>query len=244
MDGEEGEDRRPQTQPDEAGAVHHLLRHLEHLLLHSEQQVVADVGGRVLPAWRRVTEGEPRWPVSVGVVAAVVLQVTLPDEVVVHPRWALPAIATVLLIVLVAANPKRINRQSPALRALGLLLIAVISLSNAWSAGQLVTDLVRGHPAGDATRLLLTGGAIWLTNVLAFALWYWELDRGGPVNRAHASRQHVDFLFVQISFSLGALLRWRDAAHIDVPVYAGVLVLASNRMAKRVDVQRVEANRP
>ena len=50
-----------------------------------------------------------------------------------------------------------------------------------------------------------------------------------------AWKRAADFLFVQISFSLDALLRWRDAAHIDVPVYAGVLVLASNRMAKRVD---------
>jgi len=46
--------------------------------------------------------------------------------------------------------------------------------------------------------LLLTGGAIWLTNVIAFGVWYWELDRGGPAARAHATRQHPDFLFAQM----------------------------------------------
>jgi len=50
----------------------------------------------------------------------------------------------------------------------------------------------------DAAPLLLLGGAIWLTNVIVFALWYWEFDRGGPVARAHAHRDHPDFLFPQM----------------------------------------------
>jgi 5,10-methylenetetrahydrofolate reductase len=56
--------------------------------------------------------------------------------------------------------------------------------------------------------------------------------RGRP-----AWKRAADFLFVQISFSLDALLRWRDTAPVDVPVYAGVLVLASSRMAKRVGTE-------
>ena len=176
----------------------HLLRQLEQVLVRSEQQVVGEVGTRLAPAWLRATEGEPRWQVSLGVVAALAMQVSLPDDVVLRPRWLLPAVAVILLLALVVANPRRINRRSPALRAGSMVLIAIISLANVGSAGRLVLHLLRGTETGDATRLLLTGGAIWLTNVLVFALWYWELDRGGPVGRAQAARKHPDFLFAQM----------------------------------------------
>ncbi len=183
----------------DAGAVRHVLRHLEDLLVRSEEQVVGEVGARVLPAWRRVTEGEPRWPVTVGILSAVGLQVTLPKEVVIGPRWLLPAVAVLLLGALIAANPRmRINHPSPRLPALSMGLIGIISLSNAWSAGRLVGDLLGGHAPSDATRLLLTGGAIWLTNVIAFGLWYWEFDRGGPAARAMATHAYPDFVFVQM----------------------------------------------
>jgi uncharacterized membrane protein len=181
-----------------AGA-RHLLRQLEDVLVRSEQHAVGDVATRLTPAWLRATEGEPRWQVSVGVLAALAMQVTLPNDVVLRPRWLLPAVAGILLAALVVANPRRINRRSPALRAASMALIAIISLANAVSAGRLVHHLLRGTETGDATRLLLTGGAIWLTNVLAFALWYWELDRGGPVGRAQAIRKHPDFLFAQMA---------------------------------------------
>jgi uncharacterized membrane protein len=57
---------------------------------------------------------------------------------------------------------------------------------------------VQGTEGQDAGPLLITGAAIWLTNVIVFSLWYWELDRGGPVARAHATRAHPDFLFAQM----------------------------------------------
>ena len=65
-------------------------------------------------------------------------------------------------------------------------------------AGRLIVGLVRGTEGQTAGPLLLTGGAIWLTNVIVFALWYWELDRGGPAARAVAPRPHPDFLFAQM----------------------------------------------
>jgi uncharacterized membrane protein len=190
----------PGEPPDvtDVASARHLLRQLEGLLVRSEHQVVGEVGTRLAPAWLRATEGEPRWQVSLGVVAALAMQVSLPNEVILRPRWLLPTVAGVLLVALVVANPRRINRRSPALRAGSLVLIAIISLANAWSAGRLVLHLLRGTETGDATRLLLTGGAIWLTNVLAFALWYWEFDRGGPVDRAQATRKYPDFLFAQM----------------------------------------------
>jgi uncharacterized membrane protein len=202
--------------PDAAGGpdpadIHHLLRQLEDRLVRSEQQVAGGVGGRVVPAWQRATEGEPRWQVSLAVVAALAMQVTLPGEVVVRPRWLLPAFAALLLAALIVANPRRINRRSPALRAGSMALIGVISLTNAWAALRLVVDLLRGTETSGAARLLLTGGAIWLTNVITFGLWYWEFDRGGPVGRAHAVRAHPDFLFPQMTSPELAPADWEPA---------------------------------
>jgi uncharacterized membrane protein len=152
----------------------------------------------LLPAWRRVTDGEARWPVSLAVAIAITLQILLPEQVANKHRWILPAAAGVLLVALIVSNPRRITRQSAALRTSSMVLIAVISIGNAWSAGRLIVGLVRGTEGQTAGPLLLTGGAIWLTNVIVFALWYWELDRGGPAARAVAPRPHPDFLFAQM----------------------------------------------
>jgi uncharacterized membrane protein len=107
-------------------------------------------------------------------------------------------LALLLLVGLTVANPTRIDRQSRALRSLSLLLIAIISIANAATAARLIVDLVRGTGIRTPSELLLTGAAIWLTNVIVFGLWYWEFDRGGPVARAHAVKQYPDFLFPQM----------------------------------------------
>lgn len=153
-----------------------------------------------LPAWLRPTKGEHRWSVSLAVVVAVVLQLAIPADLAFHPRWLLPVLQGLLFVVLVAANPRRINRESRALRVVSLTLVSSISLAVAWSAAMLVYQLATGGEAGkEAVPLLLTGGAIWLTNVIAFALWYWEFDRGGPAARAVARKRHPDFLFTQMT---------------------------------------------
>jgi uncharacterized membrane protein len=112
--------------------------------------------------------------------------------------WILPALQGLLLVMLVIASPRRINRESRALRWLSLMLAALISLANAWSVEQLAVGLVKGTQHWTAGPLLITGAMIWLTNVIAFALWYWEFDRGGPVARALATKPYPDFQFVQM----------------------------------------------
>src|SRR5664279_5071163 len=144
------------------------------------QRAVGDVARASVPAWRRLTRGEPRWPVSVAVLVMIVLQLRLPGDLTPIGRWLLPAIELVVLAVLVVANPRRIDRGSPMLRGLGLGLIGVASLANAWSVALLIDDLVHGSNGDDPVPLLATGANIWITNVIIFALWYWELDRGGP----------------------------------------------------------------
>src|SRR5205823_9713497 len=120
-----------------------------------------------------------------------------PARVTFWHQWILPFIELLMLAVLVLANPRRISLEDRRLRALSMALIATVSLANVVSAGRLVARLLRGNEE-NAGPLLLIGGAIWLTNVIAFSLWYWELDRGGPVARANATRSYTDFLFPQM----------------------------------------------
>jgi uncharacterized membrane protein len=165
-----------------------------------------------VPAWKRPTQGEARWQVTIAVAAAVALQFPLTGRLVLlRPVWLLPALEGLLLLGLVMANPRRINRESRAIRLASLTLAALLSLANAWSVARLVTGLVQGTEGNAAGPLLVTGGAIWLTNVIVFGLWYWEFDRGGPVARANATHMYPDFQFVQMASPQLAPPGWEPA---------------------------------
>ena len=153
-----------------------------------------------LPAWRRRTEGELRWPVTITTALAIGLQVAVPDKLVlVSPSWILPVAQGALLIVLVMANPHRIDRQSTAMRSLSLVLGGLLTLANVWSVARLAIGITSGHLGQNAGQLLITGAVIWLTNVIVFGLWYWEFDRGGPVARAlNIGNRYPDFQFPQM----------------------------------------------
>jgi hypothetical protein len=181
-------------------ALHDRLDALERRVVPDGHPVPSGHPGRgSVPAWKRPTQGEARWQVTVAVVAAVALQFPLPGRLVlVHPVWLLPALEGLLLVILVTANPHRINTESRALRLLSLVLAALLSLANAGSVARLVVGLVQGTEGSNAGPLLVAGGIIWLTNVIVFALWYWEFDRGGPVARANAVHSYPDFQFVQM----------------------------------------------
>jgi hypothetical protein len=151
-----------------------------------------------IAAARRPGRGESRWAAAIAVLAASGLQMTLPPWLSLGPHWLLPALEIALLGALIASSPGRLERRSAALRAGGLALAGLLSLTNAALAVLLVNDLARGAGTGSAATLLLAGGSLWAANVLIFALWYWELDRGGPADRCHAVRMYPDFLFPQL----------------------------------------------
>ncbi len=186
------------SEPDQAPDELHIALDEIGNLIGSGASRARQAGESLEPAWERVTEGETRWPVSVVVLVAIVLQLILPHRLAVHPIWLLPAVEAMLLTGLIAANPKQITRRSNRLRATSIVLIAMTSFGNAWSAGHLIHALINGRAGQDAGPLLADGGAIWLTNVIVFGLWYWELDRGGPAARAHAPRPYPDFQFPQM----------------------------------------------
>jgi hypothetical protein len=158
-----------------------------------------DEVARVEPAWQRVTEGEHRGPVAVAILAMIALQTRVPERFSIFSWWVLPTLEAGILVALVVANPGRMGASGRALHGLSLSLIAIASLANGWAAVVLVVELVHGSQGPDAPTLLATGGNVWVTNIVIFALWYWDLDRGGPGARARAEQDQPDFLFAQMT---------------------------------------------
>ncbi|MFI9648349.1 hypothetical protein ACIHAA_18880 [Streptomyces sp. NPDC052040] len=184
--------------------LHERLARLEELLTAAQEEPAA-------PAWRRRTRGESRWAVSAAVLAAVALQLLLPERLAFRPEWLLPTLELLLLVVLFPGSRPRTERTASLLRGGGLTLAALVSLANGWSAVLLIRGLVQGAEGHDAQALLTRGAAIWLTNVIVFALWYWEWDRGGPVARAEGKADQPDFLFPQMQSGTTAQADWEPA---------------------------------
>src|SRR5919199_5155791 len=128
-------------EPGEAHRVGESLARLEHRLGDVERAVT---GARGTPAWRRVTDTEHRLPVTIAIVVMIVLQARVPDRLSLLSWWVLPAMETVILAMLVASNPRRIDQSTQLLRMLSLALVSLASLANAWAAASLVAGLVRG----------------------------------------------------------------------------------------------------
>jgi len=155
-------------------------------------------GEAFLPAWIRPHRGEQRWSVVAVVLGAIGMQLALPDEFVLRPRTAAPALEAALCLILLVWNPGPLIEHRSWLRRLSLAVIGLLALTNFISTVLLVHVIVdRG--VATPVRLLASGAAIWLTNVIVYSLWYWEFDRGGPVARARADRHTPDFLFVQMT---------------------------------------------
>ena len=187
-------------------SLHRLIESLQEQLKRVEQATAPEVtaaaktvGNEVVPAWKRATQGEQRLPVAAAVVVAIALQLVLPSRLVIGPSWLLPTLEGLLLVGLIAANPRRIDRTSNALRAASVILIALISAANAFATAELINGLVNGTEGNSAPVLISRGASVYITNIIVFALWYWEWDRGGPVARAQALRPYPDFLFPQMA---------------------------------------------
>jgi hypothetical protein len=115
--------------------------------------------------------GEARWPMASAVFAAIVLTILLPAAVRVGPKWLLPFIEGVLLVIVIVGDPVRISRRSRELRTVSIVLVSVLVLGTLWSTGQLIDDLIHGGPeTNSADELLAAGTVVWLSNIIAFAL--------------------------------------------------------------------------
>jgi uncharacterized membrane protein len=142
-----------------------------------------------------------RWDPYVGpqlvVGAAILLQLSLPDKVTVGPAWLLPALEGLLLVGLVTVGQHpTLSGRSKTRRKIAMALIGFVSAANIVSLVLLCHILIHGSKE-SGRNLILAGAVLWVTNVLLFSLWYWELDRGGPLARAEDPRE-PDFQFPQM----------------------------------------------
>jgi uncharacterized membrane protein len=141
---------------------------------------------------------EPFWPAQLTVLAAIGLQLTLPERLTVGPSWLVPSMEGALLFGLFVVTPNVIEEEHPRRRAVGLAMTAFVSAANIYSLAALTHYLLH-HEVASGRGLIVAGVLIWLTNLLIFALWFWEMDRGGPAKRAMGRDGPPDFLFPQMS---------------------------------------------
>lgn len=143
-------------------------------------------------------QSDPVWHVQTAMVVAIGLQLALPDRFSAGARYIIPAVEALLLIALSFTTPKERVFRSLARRLNVFILIALTSGANIYSLVTVAAQLLGGAHAGVSGReLILAALNIYLTNIIVFALWYWEMDGGGPGRRAQIARHEQDFLFPQ-----------------------------------------------
>jgi uncharacterized membrane protein len=166
---------------------------------------------------------EHRFPVLVAVLVNLLLILIIPERVQLLPTWVVPVLGVLLLTPLIAFNPRRLTRESTWSRWFSVALAIVLTTANQITVVLTISQLLNGHAKGSA--VLLTALQVWVGNIIAFALVYWELDRGGPVARRQEEVWNTvkpDFRFPQDDKTSGDN-EWR-------PVYLDYLYVALTNM--------------
>ena len=150
------------------------------------------------PSRARGVAPEHRWHTVVATLIALALYALLPSSVYVAVRYAVVAVCVALLIPLIVYNPRRFTRESKWSRRLELAIATLLLAANLIAFAQVIVLLL--HKSQNGGTLLLASVQVWMTNVIAFALLYWGMDRGGPVSRVTVARPNLpaaDFRFPQ-----------------------------------------------
>ncbi len=164
-------------------------------------------GARGIP---RLPRGVPRWPAAVALLAIGASYVALSEDVTVGPRAWLPGLMTVLVVPLMSAHARGHYRLA---RRISFVLIVAVTISVALSVFLLVTTLP-GRQA-SALSVLVDAALIWASNAVTFAVWYWEIDGGGPAQRRMDAHTSEDFLFPQMAQQDGKEATGWSAAFVD-----------------------------
>ena len=152
------------------------------------------------PAAKPATKPQPehRWAVGISIVIALALYFFIPQRVQPLPFWLVPGLGVLLLVPLVILNPRRLVKERVWSRWISIALAIILVVVNQVTIVLTIRDLVSGDTTGPA--VLLTAGMVWVTNVIAFSLVYWELDLGGPFARrlrGARAQAEMDFRFPQ-----------------------------------------------
>lgn len=142
----------------------------------------------------RIDKPEPRWQALLAFGAVAAIYLALPRDLIVGPVWLLPTLIVVLLLPTIVTHRARRRGLN---RVLGIVISGITTLALIASVGLLVRMLPSHREA--PLKLLFSGGLLWLTNVIVFALWYWRLDGGGPTRREEEKKfGSTSFLFPQM----------------------------------------------
>jgi hypothetical protein len=155
-----------------------------------------------------VTRYDPYWAGQLVIAGAILLDLSLADKLTLGPSWLVPGLEALALAGLAMASPHPRIRDSAWRRRLALTLIAIVTAANSYSLILLCHYLLQGGKA-EGRSLIGSGIVLWVTNVLLFGVWYWQLDGGGPRARARRRKPHPDFLFVQMTERAFAPPGWR-----------------------------------
>lgn len=140
---------------------------------------------------------DPVWPVQLAVLVLVGLQLALPDPYAVGSRYIIPAVELLLIVALTFTTPRQKVFHSIPRRVNVFLLIVLTSVANAYSLAVITHKLLNGGHVQNGRALILAAINIFLTNIIIFGLWYWEMDGGGPGERMRIAKYDQDFLFPQ-----------------------------------------------
>lgn len=143
--------------------------------------------------------GEPRLPVVITLIVATAIPVLMPDGLLPGPRWLFPVCIFVLMAAMLVLDPGQIDSPSRRLRWLRIGIALVLAASTTYATLELARALVVGSATvvNSAGELLRTGGLVWIGVLITFTFVYWELDCGGPGERAHRERLSPDLAFPQ-----------------------------------------------
>jgi hypothetical protein len=165
---------------------------------------------------------EPRWPAVLALLAVGGLRLALPEPLSAGPGWLLIAVVGVLLIPTVWSRERGLDNLN---KVLGYLVTSVVTLDMIWSLYLLVAALPSHKEAPQ--DLLRSAAALWITNVLVFASWYWRLDAGGP--RARELRGvHTDGAFLFPQMTLDQQAKRAMGEQCWSPTFVDYLFLAFN----------------
>ncbi len=134
----------------------------------------------------------PRWAAALGLLAFGLLYAALPDRVTIGPNWLPLAFEGLLLIPLLLSGITKRPLRKEITRALIILLLVMITIALIGGIILFVVTLPN-KGTGEAKVLLRTAALLWVSNVLVFGLWYWEIDGGGPQKRHEHGHQAADF---------------------------------------------------
>jgi hypothetical protein len=173
---------------------------------------------RTNTAMRPSPTEEPRWQAAVAVLAAIGLYVTLPPKIVLGPLWLMPILVLAVLVPLLVISPRR-HDESRVLRSMSIATVALVNAFNVGTVVLLCLQQLSSHHRKPISgeEMLLAAVQIWLTNIIVYALWFWEIDGRGPDVRDRTAfpqnARRADFLFPQMSLEpqVREVLKWRPA---------------------------------